>query len=166
MSNKAEYASFSSSWACARRAQCGVSMEWLSPMGSTYSLAFLASTPLSPFPMRPRRKLHSLWFAFSTLLIGFDCGLHSQENEEVAYRFPREQRDIELREVAEGFRFGIQTGVSAYRKHQNDTVEKAETFEALDAEFLYEMNERLSTQLLVNYEFDGTRRVYFEELIA
>lgn len=105
------------------------------------------------------------WFAFTFLLMQ-ETSLYSSEEDEIAYRFPREQRDIELREVTEGLRFGVQVGASAYRQRQKNTKEKDSSIEGLDVEFLYEINERLSAQLLVNYEFDGTNRIFFEEVFA
>ncbi len=92
--------------------------------------------------------------------------LHSNDEEESAYRFPREQRDIELREVTEGLRIGVQAGASAYRERQSDTKVKDSSIDGLDLEFEYELTDRLDTQVLVNYEFDGTNRVFFEEVFA
>jgi len=101
------------------------------------------------------------------LLCTQESALHSNDEEdEGAFRFPREQRDIELREVAEGLRIGVQAGASAYRERQSETKVKDSSIDGLDLEFLYELTDRLNTQVLVNYEFDGTKRVFFEEVFA
>ncbi len=116
--------------------------------------------------MRSRSGFSNFRYIVFALLCTQESTLHSNEEDEAVYRFPREQRDIELREVAEGLRIGVQSGASAFRQRQNDTIEKDASFEGFDVEFLYEFNERLSAQLLVNYEFDGTKRIIFEEVFA
>ena len=58
------------------------------------------------------------------MMLGQGSALHSQDDDGPAYRFPREQRDIELREVAEGFRLGVQTGANAYWERQEGTTER------------------------------------------
>ena len=88
------------------------------------------------------------------------------ESDAFYYRFPREQRDLELRPIAPDLRFGFQIGGSAYRQKQSGVKEKDSSIDGLDLEFLYEVGEQLEFQMVVNYEFDGSKRILFEETFA
>ena len=91
---------------------------------------------------------------------------NDDSGEETFYRFPREQRDLELKEVSRNLSMGVQAEASAYRERHSDTREKDSSIDGLDLEFLYEITEQISIQVLVNYEFDGSKRILFEEVFA
>lgn len=116
-------------------------------------------------------RVHTSLFRYSAFafLFAFEVHLYSNDSDEhngTSYRFPREQRDIELKSLTDRIRFGIQAGASAYQQRQSSTKAKDSSIDGLDTEFQYKLTEQFNTQVLVNYEFDGSKRIFFEEVFA
>ena len=87
-------------------------------------------------------------------------------DDEPHYRFPRDQRDLELKEVAEGLVMGFAAGASAYREDFEGIARERATFEGIELEFEYEMTDKVVLKAEFGYDHEDTRDVVFEEVVG
>ena len=101
------------------------------------------------------------------LSLSFVVPLVAESNDqEPHYRFPRDQRDLELKEVAEGLVMGFAVGASAYREDFEGVTRKRAVFEGLELELEYEMTDKVILKAEFGYDHEDTRDIVFEEVVG
>ncbi len=90
----------------------------------------------------------------------------ARASDEVTYRFPREQRDVSLKEFAPGWEWGIQLAASGERVEHEGPATKDSKIDGVDLELSGELTDWLSIELDTAYEFDGPDRYEVEEVFA
>jgi len=111
--------------------------------------------------MEIRRYLSLLALTFLLAARGY-----GEDAADENYRFPREQRDLELQEVAEGFSLGFGATASAFRESANSVTSERATFEGMDLELEISLSEVFSVEADLEYDHEGKRDVSFEEIFG
>ena len=112
-----------------------------------------------------RLAFHAVIVSIFSLAFAFPSIAESNDDEP-RYRFPRDQRDLELKEVADGLVMGFAAGTSAYREEFEGVARERAVFEGLELEFEFELTNKVILKSEFGYDHEDTRDVVFEEIVG
>ncbi len=102
---------------------------------------------------------------FSFLILLFQISIKAEDAREdlLAFRTPREQRDVELRKVAPGLNAGFQLEMLSFHERQGSEKASDSRFEDVQVEFEAEIGDLLVASLELAYELADTKNLIIEE---